>query len=195
MRIFLISPPSYQRDALCCYLMNLFPSHQFCGVSEEAAAEHIDQDFYIEGGLMISTQALPLLEARLRTSLVDHLILSPMASSETLISSLRQLLNGAESTSFPAIPLSAPEIPPHLELEYKLTPKQWQVLALLLEAESAKQIAKKLRLSLSTIKTYTSAIFRVFRVRTRMELILATEREGIRFIASQHSLMQTRTYQ
>jgi DNA-binding CsgD family transcriptional regulator len=195
MQVFVISAQGYQRDALCCLLSSLFPAYRFRGLTEQSALDEFEGQFNISEGLVISTQALPLLDRCLKASLFDHLIISPHATTETLTSALRQLLPDADQTLISAAQTFAADQCDKKSAEYRLTPKQLKVLALLIEGDPSKHIAKKLNLSPSTIKTHIAAIFRAFRVRTRMELLLVTEREGLRLIASQHSLMQTRTYQ
>jgi len=195
MQVFVITSPGYQRDALCVFLTSLFPSYRFRGLSEQSASDEFELYLNGEEGLVISTHPLPLLDNYLRGSQVDHLIISPHASTETLMSALRQILPSSDtllSTAASAFTEAQLDTP---RTDYRLTPKQLKVLALLIEGDPSKHIAKKLNLSPSTIKTHIAAIFRAFRVRTRMELLLVTEREGLRLIASQHSLMQTRTYQ
>jgi DNA-binding CsgD family transcriptional regulator len=195
MQVFVIAHSGYQRDALCSLLSSIFPAYRFRGLSEQSALDELGGNFNMDQGLVISTQALPLLDKYLRGSQMDHLIISPHASTETLTSSLRQILpTSGELISSATQMFSAAQCDP-VSAEYRLTPKQLKVLALLIEGDASKHIAKKLNLSPSTIKTHIAAIFRAFRVRTRMELLLVTEREGLRLIASQHSLMQTRTYQ
>jgi len=195
MQVFVVSPAGYQRDALCVFLASLFPAYRFRGLSEQSARDELDGYLNANQGLIISTQTLPLLDQCLRGSQMDHLIISPHASTETLTNSLRQILpTSDELLSHAAQTFSAAQCEPS-SAEYRLTPRQLKVLALLIEGDPSKHIAKKLNLSPSTIKTHIAAIFRAFRVRTRMELLLVTEREGLRLIASQHSLMQTRTYQ
>ena len=195
MQVFVIATPGYQRDALCVFLNSLFPSYRFRGLSEQSALDELEPYLNGEEGVVISTQALPLLEKSLRGSELDHLIISPHASTETLTSALRQILPSSDALLSTAASAFTEAQLDQTHADYRLTPKQLKVLALLIEGDPSKHIAKKLNLSPSTIKTHIAAIFRAFRVRTRMELLLLTEREGLRLIASQHSLMQTRTYQ
>lgn len=176
MQILVISPQGYQRDALCCLLAHLFPSYQFRGLSEQSALDELETYLQLEEGLVISTQSLPLLDKRLKSSQQDHLIVSPKASTETLTNALRHILNSEEemATSSVSVFKAQESYKPHL-IE-RLTPRQRKVLSLMMEGVTSKEIAKKLNLSPSTIKTHLSAIFRVFQVRTRLQLMLATQR-------------------
>jgi DNA-binding NarL/FixJ family response regulator len=62
-----------------------------------------------------------------------------------------------------------------------LTPRQSDVLFLILQGKSAKVIAKDLSLSSSTVKTHTSAALRALNVTTRTQAVIAAGRLGLRF--------------
>jgi len=65
--------------------------------------------------------------------------------------------------------------------ELGLTPRQAEVLHLLLQGQSAKLIGRQLDLSLSTVKAHTSAVLRALNVTTRTQAIVAAGRLGLRF--------------
>lgn len=65
--------------------------------------------------------------------------------------------------------------------ELGLTPRQAEVLHLLLQGKPAKLIGRQLNLSLSTVKAHTSAVLRALNVTTRTQAILAAGRMGLRF--------------
>lgn len=67
--------------------------------------------------------------------------------------------------------------------ELGLTPRQADVLYLLLQGKSAKLISRDLDLSLSTVKAHTSAVLRALNVTTRTQAVLAAGRLGLRFDA------------
>src|SRR5882724_3994357 len=67
-----------------------------------------------------------------------------------------------------------------------LTPRQSDVLFLILQGKSAKVIAKELSLSSSTVKIHTSAALRALNVTTRTQAVIAAGRMGLRFDASVH---------
>lgn len=62
-----------------------------------------------------------------------------------------------------------------------LTPRQAEVLHLLLQGKPAKLIGRELDLSLSTVKAHTSAVLRALNVTTRTQAIVAAGRLGLRF--------------
>jgi len=62
-----------------------------------------------------------------------------------------------------------------------LTPRQAEVLHLLLQGQPAKLIGRQLDLSLSTVKAHTSAVLRALNVTTRTQAIVAAGRLGLRF--------------
>jgi DNA-binding NarL/FixJ family response regulator len=62
-----------------------------------------------------------------------------------------------------------------------LTPRQSDVLFLILQGKSAKAIAKDLSLSSSTVKIHTSAALRALNVTTRTQAVIAAGRIGLRF--------------
>lgn len=53
-----------------------------------------------------------------------------------------------------------------------LSPRQKEVLALLLQGAANKVIARELNLTLNTVKEYVSALLEIYRVSSRLELVL-----------------------
>jgi len=64
-----------------------------------------------------------------------------------------------------------------------LTPRQSDVLFLILQGKSAKAICRDLSLSSSTVKIHTSAALRALNVTTRTQAVIAAGRMGLRFDA------------
>jgi DNA-binding NarL/FixJ family response regulator len=62
-----------------------------------------------------------------------------------------------------------------------LTPRQADVLYLLLQGKPAKLICRELDLSPSTVKAHTSAVLRALNVTTRTQAVVAAGRLGLRF--------------
>src|SRR6201996_9625949 len=62
-----------------------------------------------------------------------------------------------------------------------LTPRQSEVLFLILQGKSAKAICRDLSLSTSTVKIHTSAALRALNVTTRTQAVIAAGRLGLRF--------------
>lgn len=61
-----------------------------------------------------------------------------------------------------------------------LTPRQIDVLRLVLEGKSSKLICRDLNLSLSTVKSHTSAALRALNVTTRTQAVIAAAKLGLR---------------
>ena len=84
-----------------------------------------------------------------------------------------------------AAPASGPESPSSAAArrpaDLGLTPRQAEVLHLLLQGKPAKLIGRELDLSLSTVKAHTSAVLRALNVTTRTQAIVAAGRIGLRF--------------
>ena len=62
-----------------------------------------------------------------------------------------------------------------------LTPRQADVLYLILQGKPGKLIGRELGLSANTVKTHTSAVLRALNVTTRTQAVVAAGRLGIRF--------------
>jgi DNA-binding NarL/FixJ family response regulator len=62
-----------------------------------------------------------------------------------------------------------------------LTPRQVDVLRLLLLGKPAKLIARELDVAESTVKTHTSAVLRALNVTTRTQAVVAASRMGLSF--------------
>jgi DNA-binding NarL/FixJ family response regulator len=62
-----------------------------------------------------------------------------------------------------------------------LTPRQSDVLFLILQGKPAKLIERELELSTSTVKAHTSAVLRALNVTTRTQAVVAAGRLGLRF--------------
>jgi DNA-binding NarL/FixJ family response regulator len=67
-----------------------------------------------------------------------------------------------------------------------LTPRQSDVLFLILQGKSAKAICRDLSLSSSTVKIHTSAALRALNVTTRTQAVIAAGRMGLRFDEDVH---------
>lgn len=65
--------------------------------------------------------------------------------------------------------------------ELGLTPRQAEVLHLILQGKAAKTIARELNLSPATIKTHTSSVLRALNVTTRTQAIIEAGRLRLRF--------------
>jgi DNA-binding NarL/FixJ family response regulator len=81
--------------------------------------------------------------------------------------------------SLAGIALPVPARPRTSPAELGLTPRQTQVLRLILEGMPMKLIARELGLSHNTAKTHVSAVLRALAVTTRTQAIVAASRMGL----------------
>ena len=69
---------------------------------------------------------------------------------------------------------------PEAMAAFKLTPRQNDVLALLLRGQSNKLIARELNLSVETVKDHVAAVLRTLGVNSRTQAVLAVSQMSIR---------------
>ena len=67
-----------------------------------------------------------------------------------------------------------------------LSPRQAEVLFLILQGKPSKMICRDLNLSASTVKAHTSAVLRALNVTTRTQAVIAAGKLGLRFGATRH---------
>jgi DNA-binding NarL/FixJ family response regulator len=101
-----------------------------------------------------------------------------------ILHALRLVLSGGTYIPPQAIgrtPNAAP-VPSAASISERLgiTPRQADVLALLLAGKSNKVISRELNLAESTVKNHVAAIFRVLDVTTRVQALLAASKLGIK---------------
>jgi DNA-binding NarL/FixJ family response regulator len=65
--------------------------------------------------------------------------------------------------------------------ELGLSPRQSEVLYLILQGKPAKLIERELNLAAGTVKAHTSAVLRALNVTTRTQAVVAAGRLGLRF--------------
>ena len=81
-----------------------------------------------------------------------------------------------------AVPAAVPASTPPTSLQtLGLTPRQGEVLYLILQGKPAKLIERELNLSASTVKAHTSSVLRALNVTTRTQAVVAAGRLGLRF--------------
>jgi DNA-binding NarL/FixJ family response regulator len=88
-----------------------------------------------------------------------------------------ELLNAAPGVALSDAPLSAPKSP----AELGLTERQLDVLALMAQGKSNKQICRDLGLAEATVKIHVTAILRTLKVASRAQAIVAVNRLGLAF--------------
>ena len=104
------------------------------------------------------------------------------SSSNQMFEALRTVLAHGiyvPSLSLAGMTLPGPARPCTSAAEIGLTPRQTQVLRLILEGKSMKLIARELGLSQNTAKTHVSAVLRALSVTTRTQAIVAANRMGL----------------
>jgi DNA-binding NarL/FixJ family response regulator len=91
-------------------------------------------------------------------------------SADSMLDALRKVLDG--ETHFPLIETAATTQP-------RLTPRQREILQLLCEGRSNKEIALKLAMSDNTVRSHLLFIFRALGVGSRTEAAFAARRMGL----------------
>ena len=119
--------------------------------------------------LMLSGMVNPQM---VRTALASGAagILSKDGDSAELLTAVRLVLAG--ELYVPASLLASTKTRPQFTL------RQGEVLALLLDGRSNKDISDALALRDDTVKNHVTALLRAFNVRNRMQLVLAASRQG-----------------
>src|SRR5688572_9579328 len=98
------------------------------------------------------------------------------APGEVLLQAVRLVISGAIY-----VPVEAPNAPPAAPAApLNLSPRQREVLALLLKGMSNKLIARKLDISENTTKIHVSAVLDALGVATRTQAVIAASRLGLR---------------
>ena len=100
------------------------------------------------------------------------------ADSGVFCEALRRVLDGR--VALPA-QLEPPLALRDADAQHGLSPRQCEVLRLLIEGRSNKDIQRELALSESTVKTHLQAVFRRLDVNTRTQAVVAAARLGLRF--------------
>ncbi|MGZ8259348.1 MAG: response regulator [Caldimonas sp.] len=131
------------------------------------------------------------------------------ASNETLMEALRVVMSGgiyvppmtmaegdeAAERAAPGSGIAAPapgHPGPNALAQFKLTPRQTDVLGLLLRGQSNKLIARELDLSVETVKDHVAAVLRALGVNSRTQAVLAVSQMSSQgAIAPWHTRRQT----
>ncbi len=108
------------------------------------------------------------------------------STTEVILNALRLVLSGGTYVPLEAIGLGAPSAarvspaPADVGAKLGITPRQAEVLALLLDGKSNKVISRELNLAESTVKNHVAAVFRALDVTTRVQAVLAASKLGIK---------------
>ena len=112
------------------------------------------------------------------------------SSSDVMISALQLILaNGiylppVALLGGPAAPAANTARGKKLPSDVGLSPRQAEVLFLILQGKPSKMICRELNLSASTVKAHTSAVLRALNVTTRTQAVIAAGKLGLRFGAA-----------
>lgn len=108
------------------------------------------------------------------------------ADSAAFTAALRDVIGGRVHLPPQALQRAALPVPDHAADggELGLSPRQLDVLRLLVEGRSNKLIMRELDLSESTVKTHLQAIFRRLGVNSRTQAVVAAARLGLRLSAA-----------
>jgi DNA-binding NarL/FixJ family response regulator len=108
--------------------------------------------------------------------------------SAIVLGAVRLVLSGGtylppEALNRATAPAPAHDLPPGGATgeSLGLTPRQSEVLALLLRGKSNKMICRELDLSEGTVKNHVAAILRALDVTTRVQAVVVAAKKGIRF--------------
>ncbi len=209
MKILLVDDHALFRDGVALLLRELDPAVQvrhastvaeaLAVIDEGAGIDLILLDFILPG--MHGLQALETMRERYpgvplvmlssqedQVTVLRSIHLGAMgfipksASSSQMFEALRTVLAHGiymPPVSLAGIALPVPARPRTTPAELGLTPRQTQVLRLILEGKPMKLIARELGLSHNTAKTHVSAVLRALAVTTRTQAIVAANRMGL----------------
>jgi DNA-binding NarL/FixJ family response regulator len=101
------------------------------------------------------------------------------ADASLLLDAIRRVVAGARTMPGPERPLSSSDAMRIAPRELGLTPRQADVLRLLVQGKPNKTICRVLQLSEGTVKVHVSAILKALRVQTRTQAVAELARRGI----------------
>ncbi len=125
-------------------------------------------------GFIAKEDSITSLAATIRHVAAGKMVLSPTSSAI-----IGHRLPKPEGTSPPSRPLPGDSHPEPLPTGVTLSPRELEVLALMVEALSNKQIANRLTLSEATVKTHVSTIIAKLGVQDRVGAVVHALRAGI----------------
>jgi DNA-binding NarL/FixJ family response regulator len=108
------------------------------------------------------------------------------STSEVILSALRLVLSGGTYLPREAIgreraaPMPQADFAADVSARLGITPRQADVLALLLAGKPNKLICRELNLAESTVKNHVAAVFKALNVTTRVQAVLAAAKLGIK---------------
>ena len=127
-------------------------------------------------GFIPKTSNADTMIAALRLVLVGGIYLPPVAFLEPTPPGAPHAAESLPNASA-SRPAGQPALRPS---DLGLSPRQSEVLWLILQGKSAKMIARDLGLGTSTVKSHTGAVLRALNVTTRTQAVVAASRLGLR---------------
>lgn len=109
------------------------------------------------------------------------------SSNQVMLSALRLVLAGGRYLPPELLSIAGVSAPASVG-DLKLTERQHDVLKLMVQGHSNKQICRELGLAEATVKIHVTAILRALNVTSRAQVIVAINRFGLRFDASDQVL-------
>lgn len=109
------------------------------------------------------------------------------SSNQVMLSALRLVLAGGRYLPPELLSIAGISAPASVG-DLKLTERQHDVLKLMVQGHSNKQICRELGLAEATVKIHVTAILRALNVTSRAQVIVAINRFGLRFDASDQVL-------
>lgn len=125
--------------------------------------------------MLTASESLLDMKQALDSGAMGYIAKSVTAS--IMISAIKLVLSGG--IYIPPAMVSVKQSAVQQRTQYQLTPRQTEVLKLLLDGQSNKQAANNLNLSESTVKAHIAAIFKVLNVANRTQAALAAKRAGL----------------
>jgi DNA-binding NarL/FixJ family response regulator len=172
-----------------------------CDSTRSAVAGHPDLDLILldlhlpgVGGLVLLPQlradypALPVVvlsaledSGTVREALARGAVgfIPKSSSNEVMLSALRLVLAGGRYLPPEALSGGAIAAAPTSPADVVLTDRQREVLALMAQGKSNKQICRELDLAEATVKIHVTAILRALKVTSRAQAIVAVNRLGL----------------
>ena len=208
-KALLVDDHAFLRDALSMLMAREFPSLTLVQAGSLAQARQVLQD-HADVQLVLLDLALPdghglELLPQLRDATAAMLIvMSADDSSETILAAIQagaagyipKTLESAHMLAALRVVMSGGVyLPPNLlastgrpapgardPADLGLSPRQGEVLRLLIEGKPNKLISRQLEMSESTVKTHLAAIFRKLEATSRTQAVVAAARLGLRLV-------------
>jgi DNA-binding NarL/FixJ family response regulator len=203
-KVLLVDDHAFLRDALAEVMLRYFPRAQVLQVGTLQAArcllgEHADLDLVLLDLSLPDGDGLQALPALRQSTAAWIVVMSADERIETvnaaldagaagylpktlggdeMLAAVRRVLDGG--VYVPALAIGANPALASLRSEPMLSPRQREVLALLVAGAANKVIARELDIGEATVKSHVAAIFEEFGVTSRTQVVVEFARRGLR---------------